>query len=99
MKLNLKRMIVALVVVVFLGTASGFAGSPASSTAAPETDHLATFLSGQASGLLAEVQHEAAGLVSNAQILGTLGTTITWHSHASYLIEDKKHINAIGVRL
>jgi hypothetical protein len=99
MRLNLKKTIVALAVVMILGAGSGFAGSAAPTIESPQTDHLTVFLSGQASRLLAEVQHEAAGLVSNAQILGTLDSKITWHSHASYLIEVKKHINAIGVRL
>ena len=107
MKLNIKRTIAALAVTVILATGPSFAGSGAPAAPAiaspdivsPNRDHLSDFVSGQASRLLADIQHEAAGLVSNAQILATLNPVITWHSHATYLIEVKRHINTIGVRL
>jgi hypothetical protein len=102
MKFNMKRTIAALAVVVILATGPSFAGSGAPAApaiASPERDHFSVFVSGQASRLLADIQDEAADLVSNAQILATLNPLITWHSHATYLIEVKRHINIIGVRL
>ncbi len=107
MKFNIKRTIAALAVAVILATGPSFAGSGAPAApaiaspdiASPSRDHLSVFVSGQASRLLADIQHEAAGLVSNAQILATLNPVITWHSHATYLIEVKRHINTIGVHL
>jgi hypothetical protein len=97
MKLNFKRMVLAVVAVMSIGVAQGFASTPA--PVAVQADSLSAYLSARASMLLADVQREAAGLQDNAQTLGTLSYNITWHSHASYLIEVKKHVNLIGKHL
>ena len=65
MRLNLKRMIVALAAVAVLGTGLAFASPPRPS---PEAS---TYLSGRASTLLAEIQQEGAQLRLHADTLGT----------------------------
>jgi hypothetical protein len=101
MRLNLKRMIVALAAVALLGTASLFASQPGPSPGAPEKDHLNMYLSGRASTLLAEIQEEAVGLRLHADTLGTFGWNpqYSWQSHAFYLDRVKGHINAVGERI
>jgi hypothetical protein len=98
MRPHLKRMIVALAAVALLGTGSVFASPPAPSTGPSETDPLATFLSGRASTLLAQIQEEAAGLRLQAETLGTFARSPqhSWQSHAFYLDRVKGHINAVG---
>jgi hypothetical protein len=100
MRLNLKRMIVALAaVVLLLGTGSVFASPPAPSPRALETDDSA-YLSERASMLLAEIKKETAELRPHADTLGTFARNpqLSWQSHAFYLDRVKGHINAIGER-
>jgi len=96
MRLNAKRMIVALAAVVLVGSISiSISASPP--PASPETS---AYLSGRASTLLAEVQQQAAGLTRHAEILGTLSgqSQFSWQSHAFYLDQVKRHINEVGER-
>lgn len=101
MRPNLKRMIVALAAVALLGTGSVFASPPTASPGASETDRSATYLSGRASTLLAQIQEEATGLRVNAETLGTFAWSprYSWQSHAFYLDGVKGHINAVGERI
>ena len=101
MQPNLKRMIVALAAVALLGTGSVFASPPTPSPGASETDRSATYLSGRASTLLAQIQEEATGLRLNAETLGTFAWNphYSWQSHAFYLDGVKGHINAVGERI
>jgi hypothetical protein len=101
MRFNLKQTVMTLAAVLFLGSAMGFASSPAPAPAGgvADTDFLAVHLSGRASTLLTEIKNEAAGLMSNAQTLGTLNYKITWISHATYLLNVKDHINAVSARV
>ena len=95
MRINMKRMIVAVAGVALLGTGSVFASPPAPS---PESS---AYLSGRASTLLAEIQEEAVGLRLHAETLGTFARNhqqFSWQSHASYLDRVKGHINAVGER-
>jgi signal transduction histidine kinase len=94
MRLNLKRMILALAAVALLGTGSVFASPPV-----PSPDSSA-YLSGRASTLLAEIQEEAVGLGLNGETLGTFAWNpqTSWQSHAFYLDRVKSHINAVGER-
>ena len=94
MRINLKRMVVAVVSVALLGTGSVLA-SP--STPSPESP---AYLSRRDSTLLAQIQAEAAGLRRNAEILGTLASNpqYSWQRHANYLDRVKGHINAVGER-
>jgi len=94
MRLNLKRMIVALAAIALLGAGSAFASPPAPS---PDSS---TYLSGRASTLLAEIQREGAGLQAHAETLGTFARNFqfSWQSHANYLDQVKGHINAVGER-
>ena len=94
MRLNAKRMIVALAAVMLVGSISVSASPP---PASPETS---AYLSGRASTLLAEVQQQAAGLTRHAEILGTLSgqSQFSWQSHAFYLDKVKGHINEVGER-
>jgi hypothetical protein len=100
MRLNLKRMILALAAVTLLGTGSVSASPPAPSPGASEADHSATYLSGRASTLLAEIQEEAVRLGLNGETLGTFAWNpqTSWQSHAFYLDRVKGHINAVGER-
>jgi hypothetical protein len=99
MRLNLKRMIVAVAAVALLGTGSIFASPPAPSPGALETDGLA-YLSERASILLAEIKTQTAELGPDADTLGTFARNpqLSWQSHAFYLDRVKGHINAIGER-
>jgi hypothetical protein len=97
MKLNIKRMLLAFVAVMSIGVVPSFASTPAPANV--QADSLSAYLSVRASMLLADVKRDAANLMTNAQTLGTFGKNITWQSHASYLIEVKKHINSIGKHL
>jgi hypothetical protein len=99
MRINVKRMIVALAAVALLGTGSVFASPPAPSPGAPETDDVA-YLSGRASVLLAEIKKEAAELSRHADTLGTFARSsqYSWQSHAHYLDRVTGHINAVGKR-
>ena len=94
MRINLKRMIVALAAIAFFGTGSVFASPPAPS---PESS---TYLSGRASTLLVQIQAEAARLRRNAGTLETFASNpqYSWQSHADYLNTVKSHINAVGER-
>jgi hypothetical protein len=94
MRLNLKRMFVALAAVALLGSGSVFASPPASSADS------SAYLSGRASTLLVEVQEQAAGLSLHAEILGTFARNpqFHWQSHAFYLERVKSHINEVGER-
>lgn len=94
MRLNAKRMIVALAAVVLVGSIFVSASPPPAST---ETS---TYLSERASTLLAEVQQQAAGLTRHAETLGTLSgkPLFSWQSHAFYLDKLKDHINEVGER-
>jgi hypothetical protein len=94
MRINLKRMVVALVAVALLGTGPVSASLPVPLLESP------AYLSGRASALLAQIQAEAAGLRRNAEILGTLASNpqYSWQRHANYLDRVKGHINAVGER-
>jgi hypothetical protein len=100
MRLNLKRIILALAVVVLLGSGSAFASSPNPSTAALGKDRVSKYFSGRASTLLTEIQKETAALRPHADTLGTFArnTQYSWQSHANYLDRVKGHINAVGER-
>lgn len=91
MRLNLKRMVVALAAVVLLGVGSALA-SPSPSSDSP------AYWSGRASTLLAEIQRETAALRPHADRLGTLARDrrLSWQSHAAYLDRVKGHINSVG---
>ena len=100
MRLNLKRMIVALAAVaLLLGTGSVSASPQAPSRGVLETDDLA-YLSGRASMLLAKIKQETAALRPHADTLGIFARNpqYSWQSHAFYLDRVKGHINAIGER-
>ena len=98
MRLSFTRLLAILAAVVLIGTGSVFAASPAS---APAEDRSATYLSGRASTLLAEIQSEGIGLRLNAETLGTFtrNPRHSWQSHAFYLDRVKGHINAVGERI
>jgi len=95
MRLNLKRMILALAAVALLGTGSVFASPP---TPSPESS---AYFSGRASALLAEIQKETAALRVHADTLGTFAWNpqYSWQTHATYLDRVKGHINAMGSRI
>jgi len=99
MRTILKRMIMALAAVAFLGTGSVFASPQASSPGASKMDDLA-YLSERASTLLAEIQKESTGLRLHADTLGTFAGSprYSWQSHIFYLNKVKGHINAVGER-
>ena len=90
MRLNMKRMVVALAAVVLLGGGSALASPPSSDSPA--------YWSGRASTLLAEIQRETAALRPHADKLGTLArnSRLSWQSHAAYLDRVKGHINSVG---
>src|SRR5437879_6304973 len=95
MRLNLKRMILALAAVALLGTGSVFASPP---TPSPESS---AYFSGRASALLAEIQKETAALRVHADTLGTFAWNpqYSWQTHATYLDRVKGHVNAVGSRI
>ena len=95
MRLNLKRMVVALAAVALLGTGSLFASPP---TPSPDSS---TYFSARASALLAEIQKETAALSLHADTLGTFAWNpqYSWQSHATYLDRVKGHINEVGSRI
>jgi hypothetical protein len=99
MRINMKRMIVALAAVVLVGTGAVFASPSPPSPGAPE-DQLATHSSGRASTLLAEIRKESTELRLPADTLGTFAGSpqYSWRSHISYLNKVKGHINAVGER-
>ena len=99
MRINTKRTIVALAAVLLVGTGVVFASpSPPSSDALE--DQLATYSSGRASILLAEIQKESRELRRHADTLGTFAGSPrhSWQSHVFYLNKVKGHINAVGER-
>jgi signal transduction histidine kinase len=100
MRLNVNRIVVALAVVVLLGSGSALASPPNSATDMPEKGQVSMSLSGRASTLLAEIQMEATGLRRHAEALGTFArsTQYSWQSHANRLDGVKGHINAVGER-
>lgn len=99
MRMNLKRMILALTAVALWGTRLVLASPPASLPVAPETADFA-YLSERASILLAEIKKEAAELSRHADTLGTFARSpqYSWQSHAQYLNRVKDDINAVGER-
>ena len=99
MRTNMKRMIVALAAVVLVGTGAVFASPSPRSPDAPK-EQLATYSSGRASILLAEVQKESRELRRHTDTLGTFAGRhrYSWQSHASYLDKIKGHINEVGER-
>ena len=94
MRLNSKRMIVALAAVIALGGGSALA-SPS-----PPSDSSA-YWSSRASALLAEIQEETAQLRPHADKLGTYARNLrlSWQTHAAYLDRVKGHINSVGERI
>jgi hypothetical protein len=91
MRINMKRMILALAAIVLVGTGVVFASpSPPS----------ATYSSGRASMLLAEIQKESTELRRHADTLGSFAGSpqYSWQSHLFYLNKVKGHINAVGER-
>ena len=99
MQINMKRMIVALAAVVLVGTGAAFASPSPPSSGAPE-DQLATYSSGRASILFAEIRKESTELRFYADTLGTFAGSPrhSLHSHIFYLNKVKDHINAVGER-
>jgi hypothetical protein len=99
MRINMNRMIVALAAVVLVGTGAVFASPSPPSPGAPE-DQLATYSSGRASMLLAEIRRESTELRLHADTLGTFAGSRqhSWQSHIFYLNKVKGHINAVGER-
>ena len=99
MRINMKRTIVALAAVVLVGTGAVFASPSPPSPGAPE-DQLATYSSGRASMLLAEIRKESTELRLHADTLGTFAGSprYSWQSHIFYLNKVKGHINAVGER-
>jgi hypothetical protein len=93
-------MILVLAAVTLFGTGSVSGSPPAPSTGGSEADHSATYLSGRASALLAEIQRESVGLGLNGETLGTYAWNpqTSWQSHAFYLDRVKGHINEVGER-
>jgi hypothetical protein len=100
MRLNVKRIIVALAAVALLAAGPVFASSSDPSPGQPGKDQVSGYLSGRASTLLAEIQQEAAGLKLHAEMLGLFARNnqYSWQSHANYLNRVKVHINAVGER-
>jgi hypothetical protein len=99
MRINMKRMIVALAAVVLVGTGAVFASPSPPSPGAPE-DQLATYSSGRASMLLDEIRKQSTELRLQADTLGTFAgsSQYSWRSHIFYLNKVKGHINAVGER-
>jgi len=99
MRINMNRMIVALAAVVLVGTGAVFASPSPRSQGAPK-EQLATYSSGRASILLAEIQKESTELRRQADTLGTFAGRYghSWQSHVYYLTKIKGHINAVGER-
>jgi hypothetical protein len=99
MRINLNRMIVALAAVVLVGTGAVFASPSPRSPGTPE-EQLATYSSGRASMLLAEIQKESTELRRDANTLGAFAGRYrhSWQSHVFYLNKIKGHINAVGER-
>ena len=93
MRLNSKRMIVALAAVVLLGCGSAFASPPTSKSSA--------YWSGRASMFLTEIQKETAELRPHTDKLGSFprNPSLSWQSHATYLDRVKGHINSVGERI
>ena len=100
MRINLKRSIFTLALLIAIGTGSAFASPPTPSPGVPERDSFAMNQSGRASTLLAEIREEAVGLNRHAETLGTFARNpqFSWQSHAFYLDRVKSHINAVGER-
>jgi hypothetical protein len=100
MRIDMKRMIVALVAVVLVGIGTVLA-SPSPPSGAPE-DKSATYSSssGRASILLAEIRKESTELRLHADTLGTFAGSPRYsrQSHIFYLNKVKGHINAVGER-
>jgi hypothetical protein len=99
MRTNMKRIIVALAAVVLVGTGAAFASPSPPSSGAPE-DQLATYSSGRASTLLAEIRKESTELRAYTDTVGAFAGSPrhSLHSHIFYLNEVKDHINAVGER-
>ena len=109
MRINLKLMIVVLVSVALLGTASVLASPPDQLPGAPDKDHTARYLSGRASIFLVEIQKETGELLTEirketAQLRPypyTLGTftcrpQYSWQCNDTFLERAKGHIIAVG---
>ena len=111
MRINLKRMRVALATVALLGTGPVLASPPPESPGAPDKDHLA-ILSGRASIFPAEIQQEAAELLGEIQmekaelrpphpytLTFIWNSQYSWQSHGTFLDRAESHINAVGERI
>jgi len=94
MRLNSKRMIVALAAVALLSGGSAFASPPL-------TCKSSAYWSGRASTLLTEIQKETAELRPHADKLESFARNprLNWQSHATYLDRVKGHINSVGERI
>lgn len=94
MRLNWKRMMVALAAVALAGGGSALA-SPS-----PSADS-SVYWSGRASALLTEIQRETAQLGPPADTLKSFAgnPSLSWQSHATYLDRVKGHINAVRERI
>src|SRR5712691_10248452 len=95
MRLDVKRSIMFVAAFTLLWAGSIFASSAVPSAGPPDDDHLAIYLSGRASTLLAEIQQETAELTPHADTLKTFtwAPQYSWQSHAEYLHRVKGHIN------
>jgi hypothetical protein len=101
MRLNLARMIPALVGGALLTTGAASAFPQGTAAVTPPATQPSAYLADRASTLLAEIQKEAVGLRRNAATLGTFArnTQYSWQSHARYLDRVKVHINEVGERI
>jgi hypothetical protein len=97
--MNVKRMGMVVAAIAMLGTGSALASEKAPAPRATEINVFQVYASSRASTLLTEIQTEAARLNNSAETLATLNYRITWPSHATYLLQVKDHINAVGERL
>lgn len=95
MRISLNKVMVMVAAVVLFGAGTVVASQPG------ESGGSATYLSGRASTLLAEIQKESAELSPHADALGTtaLVSRLSWETHANYLSRVKVHINEIGKRM
>jgi hypothetical protein len=111
MRVNLKRMVVALATVGLLGTGPALASPPPESPGAPDNDHLA-ILSGRASIFLAEIQQETTEILAEIQVetaelrpphpytLTFVGNSqYSGQSHGTFLDRAEGHSNAVGERI
>jgi hypothetical protein len=109
MKILLKSIIVAVAILVLLGTAPALSATPNPLPGAAPEDRNAKYLSGRASTVLAEIQKETAELLAEVQQESQRlrpQTHTLWNvpadlyetapSHSAFLERAKGHIRAVG---